>query len=111
MNVRTLTTTRRRGDSFLVLEPVYKMGSAGDSPAPVGDPPNGTTAAIGAKGALALASDALPIPSGESPDGTGWQPVPPMTDFFRQALSSANIEAKVRPRGAPFCGSLWRHPK
>ena len=53
------------------------MGSAGDSPAPVGDSPNGTTAAIGVKAALALASDALPIPSGESPDVTGQWPVLP----------------------------------
>ena len=48
------------------------MGSAGDSPAPFGDPLNGTAVAIGTKAALAVVSDALPIPSGESPDGTGW---------------------------------------
>ena len=55
-----------------VTETVLKMGGAGDSPAPVGDPPNGTTVAIGTKAALLLAADALSIPSGESPDGTGW---------------------------------------
>jgi len=48
------------------------MGSAGDSPAPVGDSPTGTTVAIPAKAALGLMSDTLSIPSGASPDGTGW---------------------------------------
>ena len=57
------------------------MGSTGDPPVPVGDPPTGTS-----KGALrnrpwSLVGDILSIPSGESPDGTGQWPVLPETQF------------------------------
>ena len=48
------------------------MGGAGDPPAPVGDQPTGRTVVNATKATLALAWDALPIPSGGSPDGTGW---------------------------------------
>jgi hypothetical protein len=48
------------------------MGGAGDSPAPVGDPPTGMSEVAAGKRVSGLATDALVIPSGESPDGTGW---------------------------------------
>jgi hypothetical protein len=48
------------------------MGGAGDSPAPVGDPPTGRSEVVAGKRASKLAADALAVPSGESPDGTGW---------------------------------------
>ncbi len=48
------------------------MGSTGDSPVPVGDPPTGTGAVAETKPAPGLLKDALAIPSGGSPDGTGW---------------------------------------
>jgi len=51
------------------------MGSTGDSPVPVGDPPTGTSQAGPSIRPSALAGDARPIPSGESPDGTGQWPV------------------------------------
>jgi hypothetical protein len=57
------------------------MGGAGDSPAPVGDPPTGTGEVVEGKRASRVAADALAIPSGESPDGTGWKPVLPKADF------------------------------
>ena len=48
------------------------MGGTGDSPVPVGDPPTGMGEALATKPASGLAKDALAVPSGESPDGTGW---------------------------------------
>ena len=60
-----------------VLEGVSKMGGAGHWPAPVGDPPTGTGAAVPTHRPSSIAGDALPVPSGESPDGTGQWPVLP----------------------------------
>jgi len=57
------------------------MGSAGDSPAPVGDPPTGTGESDFAKRPLMLAPSIASIPSGESPDGTGGSPVLPKNEF------------------------------
>src|SRR6266498_3075704 len=62
------------------LERVLKLGSAGDSPAPVGDPPTGTAEGSLVK-RLSLARDVIPVPSGGSPDGTGGSPVLPTEDF------------------------------
>src|SRR5438105_14462621 len=56
-----------------------QIGGAGDSPAPVGDPPSGT--AESKLRPSALARTVAPIPSGESPDGTGGSPVLPKTIF------------------------------
>ncbi len=47
------------------------MGSTGDPPVPVGDPPNGRARRLFAKGHFLLAPGALPVPPGESPGGTG----------------------------------------
>jgi len=55
------------------------MGSTGDRPVPVGDPPTGTSKAEPSRRLSLFAADALPIPSGESPDGTGQWPVLPKT--------------------------------
>ena len=63
------------------LERVLKIGSAGDSPAPVGDPPTGTAESNLGESASLLARTVAPIPSGESPDGTGGSPVLPKTIF------------------------------
>src|SRR5437867_11902590 len=57
------------------------MGSVGDPPVPVGDPPTGTSKAEPSRRLSLFAADALPIPSGESPDGTGQWPVLPKTQF------------------------------
>src|SRR5881628_1291208 len=57
------------------------MGSTGDSPVPVGDPPTGTSKAEPSRRLSLFAADALPIPPGESPDGTGQWPVLPKTQF------------------------------
>ena len=56
-----------------------KIGSAGDSPAPVGDPPTGNAESNLEKRPSPLAGTVAPIPSGESPDGTGGSPVLPET--------------------------------
>src|SRR6266498_2603404 len=64
-----------------VLERVLKMGSAGDSPAPVGDPPTGTAEARLLKRADFVARTVTPVPSGGSPDGTGGSPVLPREDI------------------------------
>ena len=57
------------------------MGSTGDTPVPVGDPPTGTSKAAPRIRLSSLAGDARPIPSGESPDGTGQWPVLPKPQF------------------------------
>src|SRR5207245_7073040 len=67
-------------------ERVCKMGSAGVSPALVGDPPTGTAESILQKRPLSLARTVAPVPSGGSPDGTGGSPVLPETDFSNTLL-------------------------
>jgi len=57
------------------------MGSTGDPPVPVGEPPTGTSKAEPSRRLSLFAADALPIPSGESPNGTGQWPVLPKTQF------------------------------
>src|SRR6266542_1896724 len=58
-------------------EGVREAGSAGDSPAPVGDPPTGSPERQLSEGPSLLAGNDAPGPSGESPDGTGGSPVLP----------------------------------
>src|SRR5216117_2064189 len=60
---------------------VLKMGGAGDSPAPVGDPPTGTALSHVAKRPFSLPRTVVSVPSGGSPDGTGGSPVLPETIF------------------------------
>ena len=72
------------------------MGSAGDSPAPVGDPPTGTSLDAPSKRLSSFAGDALPVPSGESPDGTGQWPVLPKTQ------SPHTLLATLGPRNDRF---------
>src|SRR5213596_3208711 len=65
------------------------MGGAGD-PLPTrsrDDPPTGTAASNVAKRPPPLARTVAPVPSGESPDGTGESPVLPANPFFKHALS------------------------
>src|SRR5437867_9710716 len=69
------------------------MGGAGDSPAPVGDPPTGTAASNVAKRPCSLARTVAPVPSGESPDGTGGSPVLPANHFSNM-----------------LCGQIHPHP-
>src|SRR5213594_1811176 len=52
-------------------------GSAGDSPAPVGDPPTGTQAAPARSRLSESVEGRSAAPSGESPGGIGQWPVPP----------------------------------
>jgi hypothetical protein len=54
-----------------------RKGSTGDSPAPPGDPPGGTERRVQNKKRVARKMAASPVPSGESPDGTGGSPVLP----------------------------------
>src|SRR5262245_2728568 len=63
------------------IQGVLKNGSVGDSPAPVGDSPNGTTVTT-LRNDRSLRLDMFsPIPSGESPNGTGGPPVLPNAIF------------------------------
>ena len=64
---------RKRGRIYEMgyLEPVLKMGGAGDPPSPVGDRPTGTGAGNVAKRPCPLAGTVAPVRSGEPPDGTG----------------------------------------
>jgi hypothetical protein len=57
------------------------MGGAGDSPAPVGDPPTGTRESKVTKEPFPLARSVVPVPPGESPDDTGGSPVLPRIKF------------------------------
>jgi hypothetical protein len=67
-------------------EPVLKMGGAGDPPASVGDTPSRTGASNVEKRSCPLAWTVAPVPSGESPDGTGGSPVLP-ANHFSETLS------------------------
>src|SRR6266567_4206778 len=53
------------------------MGSTGDSPVPVGDPPTGRSRQPLSKGPSLSSPGALVVPPGESPGGTGQRPVLP----------------------------------
>ena len=55
----------------------FSEGSAGDPPAPAGDPPGGMAVMSGCEQTVPFRSMPLPVPSGESPDGTGESPVLP----------------------------------
>src|SRR5439155_22610315 len=57
------------------------MGGAGDSPAPVGDPPTGTAMSHVPKRPFSRPRIVVSIPSGASPDGTGGSPVLPGNHF------------------------------
>ncbi len=57
------------------------MGSTGDPPVPVGDPPNGRARRLFAKDHSLLAPGAIPIPPGESPGGTCQWPVLPENEL------------------------------
>src|SRR6266852_7497191 len=50
------------------------MGSTGDSPVPVGDPPTGRARRFLRGGASLLTPGSVPVPPGESPGGTGRWP-------------------------------------
>lgn len=56
---------------------LFSVGSAGDSPAPLGDSPSGTGLALSYSKEVLVRAALLPIPSGGSPDGTGESPVLP----------------------------------
>jgi len=61
----------------IISETVLKTGGASDPPASVGDPPTGTAESNLGKRPSSLAGTVTPVPSGESPDGTGGSPVLP----------------------------------
>src|SRR5213593_3328133 len=61
------------------------MGSTGDPPVPVGDPPTGTSMDEPSRRSSSFAGYVLP--SGESPDGTGQWPVLPKTHFPHALLT------------------------
>src|SRR5438093_4376779 len=86
---------RRAPATHLTIQPcndldrVLKMGGAGDSPAPVGDPPTGTALSHAAKRPILLPRTIASVPSGGSPDGTGESPVLPRNDFQTRSQSAA----------------------
>ena len=57
------------------------MGSAADSPAPVGDPPTGTAKSSVVKGPSPLIQTAASVSAGESLDSTGGSLVPLKNGF------------------------------
>src|SRR5881397_1421873 len=88
------------------LERVSKLGGTGDPPVPVGDPPTGIARSGLAKRLSPLAGLAVPVPSGESPDGTGQWPVLP--SVIRHSRVT-NPPPTRRPRRTfPGCASRDR---
>ena len=73
-------------------ERVLNGGSAGDSPAPVGDSPTGTAPSHVAKRRFSLPRTLVSVPAGGSPDGTGGTPVLPETIF-----QTRSQEGVIRP--------------
>src|SRR5437773_6928822 len=86
------------------------MGGAGDPPAPVGDPPTGTAASIVAKRPCSSPRTIAPVPSGESPDGTGGSPVLPANHFSNTLLGerTRKTAAKALGRQAATLVKLFR---
>jgi hypothetical protein len=80
-------------------------GSTGDPPVPVGDPPTGTSQATPNIWLSSLAGDARPIPSGESPDGTGQWPVLPMTQFPNTVFGEADPAHPLRKSPRQTCSA------
>ena len=99
---------------FSRSERVFKMGSAGDSPAPVGDPPTGTAERNDAKRPCPLARTVAPVPSGESPDGTGGSPVLPENDFSNTLSISGHVNEfgcmHRTPNHSPFSPCFFSMP-
>src|SRR5213594_1268954 len=79
------------------------MGSTGDPPVPVGDPPTGTSQAAPRIRPSSLAGDVRPIPSGESPDGTGQWPVLPNSQFPNTLLAKICARFVQNPREIEAC--------
>jgi hypothetical protein len=63
-----------------------KIGSVGDSPAPVGDTPTGTAVTDLADSPSLLVRIILPVPSAALPDGRGGSPVLPKNHFQNMLL-------------------------
>src|SRR5947209_19630413 len=98
-NQRAAANRRPAGQSD-GSERVRKMGSTGDPPVPVGDPPTGRARRLPAKDPPLLAPGALPIPPGESPGGTGQWPVLPGREF-PDALSGKFPRDRCRQSASP----------
>src|SRR6185503_13445137 len=86
------------------------MGSAGDSPAPVGDPPTGTAESNFGERLPPLIRSVGSIPSGESPDGTGGSPVLPKTIFKTRSegaslLETVTTQSGFQERAALLCNA------
>src|SRR6266446_9356710 len=86
------------------------MGSAGDSPAPVGDPPTGTAQIHVANRPFSLPRTVVSVPSGGSPDDTGGSPVLPGNQFPNTLLGNPDSEPQDarRPAG-PLVGPPLSH--
>src|SRR5229473_1690231 len=82
------------------------MGSTGDSPVPVGDSPTGRSRRLLSKGPSLLPPGALPVPSGESPGGTGLWPVLPRSGFPERLSAEkhgrGSLERPVLASGVSF---------
>ena len=92
-----------------LLEPVLKMGGAGD-PLPTlsrDDPPTGTAASNVAKKPCSWPRTVAPVPSGESPDGTGESPVLPANPFFKRALRKIVTGNRVIEDEKDLVLGLW----
>src|SRR5260370_42594645 len=92
------------------------MGSTGDPPVPVGDPPTGRAWRLFAKDPSSLPRGALPIPPGEPPGGTGQWPVLPKREFPDRLFASKTkrrrhwqqIQAPAAERGRELITQLPR---
>ena len=78
------------------MEPVLKMGGAGNPPAPADYPPTGTAASNIAKRPCPLARTVVLVPSSESPDGTSGSPVLPAKHFSNTLLEKTERFEAIR---------------
>src|SRR5262249_4951906 len=101
-----------------VSERVLNMGGAGDPPTSVGDPPTGTSASNATGRPTPIAATCPPLPSSESPDGTGESPVLPKPHFskafsihHRREPETARAHPQIRKAKALHQHLVNRHAR
>ncbi|MBI5385631.1 MAG: DUF4062 domain-containing protein [Verrucomicrobia bacterium] len=87
------------------------LGSAGNLPAPVGDPPTGTGASVHSPSNRPSTTSAFPVASGRLPDATGRLPLLPLLESCRAVSQRAaqTLKWEEGMQGAPLLDFALHH--